>query len=360
MPKFGISPEDMAKLANEVSIVFNSAATIRFVEPINVAVRNNIYSISQLVEFCNELEKLEALIHLSTAYSNCHKRDTIYEMFYELPMNGDRIISVSNNLKQIQKDIHSYPNIFKKSHHLNHENDPSKSLNINIDTSNDEDDEYYDYNGAYDDESGNIIERSACRAQVFYKGAKNDGTNNMNDSETSGNFEIDKSLMEEFSEMALRQSNKPNTYTFTKAIDESYLIDLVKQLPDRYLYDKIPVCIVRPSIVSGAWREPVLGYVDNYNGPTGAILSLYMGALQAMPGEGDKVADIVPVDMVVNMITWVGWFLVNEKASKEINNCNGNHINKSNSNSNSISSNTINNSGSNNSNERSVKPDRGA
>lgn len=303
LPKFGISAEDMIKLTNEVSIVFNSAATIRFVEPIDVAVRNNIYSVSQLIEFCNGLEKLEALIHLSTAYSNCHKRDTIYEIFYEPPMKGDRIISVLDNLKEIQKDIHKYPELTNSldDHH-------DQSLMIN--------DETLSYN---EDNECQKIERSACKSQKFYdtkcQGNLTDDNNgnrntNNNSNNNKDNFESDLSLMEEFSKMALRQSNRPNTYTFTKAIAESYLLDLVKKLPDRYLYDKIPVCIVRPSIVGGAWREPKVGYVDNYNGPTGAILSLYMGALQAMPGEGDRVADIVPVDMAVNMITCVGWYSV--------------------------------------------------
>lgn len=291
LPKFGISAEDMAELTGKISIVFNSAATIRFVEPIDVAVRNNIYSVSQLVEFCNGLEKLEALIHLSTAYSNCHKRDTIYEIFYEPPMKGDRIIDVLNNLNQFQRDIHIYP---KLSTGLD---DYEQSLIIDDESNNHILDNDYE---------SQRIERNACKAQVFYD--TNDSYSNNNNNMDSD----DLSLMEEFSKMALRQSNRPNTYTFTKAIAESYLLDLVKKFPDRYLYDRIPVCIVRPSIVGGAWREPEVGYVDNYNGPTGAILSLYMGALQAMPGEGDRVADIVPVDMAVNMITCVGWYLVSE------------------------------------------------
>lgn len=277
LAKFGISECDMKLLAKDVSIVFNSAATIRFVEPIDVAVRNNIYSVSQLVEFCNGLEALQALIHLSTAYSNCHKRDTIYEIFYKPPMRGEQILSALQSLKQVQSEIQVYPR--KK---------PTS-----------EDDE--------EDLNQNKLERSACEHQIFYRDDKTNSDDKLEQSE----------LLEEFSKVALRKSNRPNTYTFTKAIAESYLLDLVKKFPERYLGDKIPVCIVRPSIVGGAWREPAVGFVDNYNGPTGAILSLYMGALQAMPGKGDRVADLVPVDMVVNMITCVGWFLVGQREAKE-------------------------------------------
>ena len=52
----------------------------------------------------------------------------------------------------------------------------------------------------------------------------------------------------------------PNTYTFTKALAEKYLIENCAQ---------IPIIIVRPSIVVAAWKEPFPGWVDNYNGPTG-------------------------------------------------------------------------------------------
>ena len=35
---------------------------------------------------------------------------------------------------------------------------------------------------------------------------------------------------------------------------------------------QLPVCIVRPSIVVSTWREPMQGWVDNLNGPTGLFL----------------------------------------------------------------------------------------
>lgn len=40
---------------------------------------------------------------------------------------------------------------------------------------------------------------------------------------------------------------KPNTYTFTKAIAEHKIMELGKGLP---------ICVVRPSIVGAAWKDP--------------------------------------------------------------------------------------------------------
>lgn len=252
MAGLGISESDMAMLSEEISIVFNSAATIRFSEPLDVAVRNNIISVQQLVAFCDRLRKLNAIVHLSTAYSNCHKRDTIFEVFYEPPMSGDQIIDAVQALRQIQSQI-------------------------------------------------GHTKQEAHALQSFHG--------------TKESSQPDQQLLAEFTQIALQQSHRPNTYTFTKAISENYLADLVRRRADRYLSDQgIPVCIVRPSIVGGTWREPEVGFVDNYNGPTGAMLSLYTGALQAMPGTGDRVADIVPIDMVSNMVLCAAWYLVDKRA----------------------------------------------
>ena len=57
----------------------------------------------------------------------------------------------------------------------------------------------------------------------------------------------------------------PNTYTFTKAMAEKVIADNASDLP---------IAIMRPSIVVASWKEPIPGWVDNLNGPTGKIISL--------------------------------------------------------------------------------------
>lgn len=51
----------------------------------------------------------------------------------------------------------------------------------------------------------------------------------------------------------------PNTYTYTKRLAEI----LVR---DEYNKGTLPVCIVRPSIVGPAYKEPLPGWVDSLNG----------------------------------------------------------------------------------------------
>lgn len=91
---------------------------------------------------------------------------------------------------------------------------------------------------------------------------------------------------------------RPNTYTYTKALAE---VLLVEEAGD------IPVAIVRPSIVTAAWREPYPGWVDNINGPTSLVVASGKGMLRTMLFDSSAVADLIPVDMVINLMVTVAW-----------------------------------------------------
>ncbi len=60
----------------------------------------------------------------------------------------------------------------------------------------------------------------------------------------------------------------PNTYTYTKRLAEILI-------RDEYVENNLPACIVRPSVVTPAFWEPVIGWVDSLNGSPGiGIVSL--------------------------------------------------------------------------------------
>lgn len=84
----------------------------------------------------------------------------------------------------------------------------------------------------------------------------------------------------------------PNTYTYTKAITETLVLE--------ECVDRFPCAIVRPSIVGGSYREPFPGWIDNFNGPTAIFASVGKGLLRTMYGDKSCIADILPVDYSVN------------------------------------------------------------
>lgn len=102
--------------------------------------------------------------------------------------------------------------------------------------------------------------------------------------------------------------DKPNTYTYTKQIAESVVIQECKDMP---------CSIVRPSIIGASWREPFPGWVENFNGPTAIFPASGSGFLQTMMGNTEAIADIIPVDVTVNLLLAVAWYTA-KKTNKKI------------------------------------------
>lgn len=67
----GISGEDRKILINEINLVFHMAATLKLEGTLKDAINMNTAGTLRLLELCKEMKKLEALIHLSTAFCNC-------------------------------------------------------------------------------------------------------------------------------------------------------------------------------------------------------------------------------------------------------------------------------------------------
>lgn len=91
----------------------------------------------------------------------------------------------------------------------------------------------------------------------------------------------------------------PNTYTFTKNCAE----EVVRQ---GYV-EGIPVCIVRPSIVTPTWKEPYVGWTDTFAGPPGLMTAAGSGMARVVPGNKNNKIDMIPVDIVANFLIVSAW-----------------------------------------------------
>ncbi|CAF3077294.1 unnamed protein product [Rotaria socialis] len=203
-PNFGLSPADENLLIEQCQVVFHSAATVRFQEPLRLAIQMNVASVKKLLALCHKMKKLQSIVHVSTAYANCNRND-VAEMIYPPPIQPAKLLEASEWM-----DDHVFDALTNK-----------------------------------------II------------------------------------------------SDRPNTYTFTKALAEYILSQEAKDLP---------LAIIRPSIVGSSWREPIPGWVDNYNGPSGLVVATGKGMLRTMLGSNNAIADIVPVDVCVNMMICIAWY----------------------------------------------------
>ncbi|CAF0792848.1 unnamed protein product [Didymodactylos carnosus] len=200
---FGLSSTDEYTLIEQCHVVFHSAATIRFHEPLRLAIQMNVASIKKLLTLCHKMKKLQAIVHVSTAYANCNRTDCA-EVIYPPPIQPTKLLDASEWM---------------------------------------------------DDSVFDVLTTKIIK-------------------------------------------DRPNTYTYTKALAE-YVISQEGV--------HLPIAIIRPSIVGASWKEPFPGWIDNYNGPSGLLVSIGKGMLRAMLGNSDARADIIPVDIVVNMMLAIAW-----------------------------------------------------
>ncbi|GBN08699.1 Putative fatty acyl-CoA reductase CG5065 [Araneus ventricosus] len=95
LPQLGVSPADLETMSKTVSVVFHSAATVKFDEPLKVAVDMNVLATRRMLELCHKLPNIVALVHVSTAYANCNLSE-VDEVVYPPPFPPKQIIDATD------------------------------------------------------------------------------------------------------------------------------------------------------------------------------------------------------------------------------------------------------------------------
>lgn len=130
-----------------------------------------------------------------------------------------------------------------------------------------------------------------------------------------GMMEITKLLSDEMLEMITPKilGDTPNTYSYTKGITE----DLVHSF-----HDKLPIVIVRPSIVIASYKEPMPGFIEGVNGPTGLMIAAAKGVVRSMLGNPENSCETIPVDVNINCIIALAYKKSLMKDKDEVYYCN--------------------------------------
>lgn len=92
-PNSGISESDYEHLCKNVNFIIHCAASVRFDEPLKVAVRMNTISTRNMLDLAAKCEHMKAFVHVSTAFSNTNQK-IIHERVYEPICNYNRLISL--------------------------------------------------------------------------------------------------------------------------------------------------------------------------------------------------------------------------------------------------------------------------
>ncbi|GMS91609.1 hypothetical protein PENTCL1PPCAC_13784, partial [Pristionchus entomophagus] len=113
-----------------------------------------------------------------------------------------------------------------------------------------------------------------------------------------------------------------NTYCFTKHVAE--------ELVRRECAD-LPTLIFRPAIIAGVWKDGIPGWADAFQGITAVALGYGTGTVPRMPCNNQNPIDVVPVDVVSNMMIVCAAYRLHLTAQKDrsmpVFHCNTSHLN---------------------------------
>lgn len=91
----GLSVPDRQKLIENVNVVIHSAATLDFNETLRPTVNINLLGTRRVMQLCDQLKNLKALVHVSSAYVNSFLLET-EEILYPPPADAEEIINLVN------------------------------------------------------------------------------------------------------------------------------------------------------------------------------------------------------------------------------------------------------------------------
>ncbi|XP_065557302.1 putative fatty acyl-CoA reductase CG5065 isoform X2 [Artemia franciscana] len=104
----------------------------------------------------------------------------------------------------------------------------------------------------------------------------------------------------------------PNTYTFSKSLGEAVLNSEAGEVDFK-------IVIIRPSIVTASWKEPIPGWVDSLGGTTGWFAGSAAGIFRTMYCHTQMAVDLIPGEFPVNLMVTSAWDALKQKSQQQIN-----------------------------------------
>ncbi|KAK0176558.1 hypothetical protein PV328_000679 [Microctonus aethiopoides] len=112
-PQLGLSKQHCAMLIKKVNVIFHVAATVRFDEPLKIAINLNTRGTQELIRLACKMINLTSFVHVSTAYSNADKTE-INEIIYKTAVKPEIVMDMCENLNDEMLEI--IEQLFLKKH----------------------------------------------------------------------------------------------------------------------------------------------------------------------------------------------------------------------------------------------------
>lgn len=258
--RLGIDADVYDQLTREVDIIINSAATVVFDEPIDLALEQNTLGPQRVMAFAKACRNA-IFVHVSTAYVSGQQNGKIFE---HVPVPGQTVAQVIDKdgalpfdlegeiatIQAFARDIETAshaPALLASFHTLLDRQDRGKRVT--------------EHRRIHQVEA---LRQRWKRDQMVARGMQRG-----------------------------RELGWHDSYTLTKAMGEQMIVKNRGTLP---------TVIVRPSIIESSLCDPEPGWLDGLKVADPLIAHYGKGRLPDFPARPDVVLDVIPVDIIVNAI----------------------------------------------------------
>ena len=256
--RLGIAPEEYARLASEVDILINSAASVVFDEELDHALNLNTLGPRRLVDFAKSCRSA-IFLHVSTAYVNGQRTGRVPEELLPANRSLAQIIDPQSKMEfDLEAEIESITAFARQARAAAASPMLATQFRRNVER----------------EHAGRPLSASRKKHHI----------------EAQRKRWLKRQLVDEGMRRA-RRLGWHDSYTLTKAMGEMMV---AKHRGD------LPVAILRPSIIESSLAEPVPGWLDGLKVADPLIMHYSKGRLPDFPADPSIVLDLIPVDMVSN------------------------------------------------------------
>ncbi len=261
--RLGMDAETYGRLTREVDIVINSAATVVFDEPLDLALAQNTLGVMRIVEFAKACRDA-VLVHVSTAYVNGRQKGVISE---DAPIPDQTVAHLMGN---------------------------GRAPNYNLDS---EIESILAY-GRKTEAASRRPERFAEFTRLLDKkdrGKRVTAHRREHQMEALRQRWVRERMVARGIQRG-RELGWCDSYSLTKAMGEQVIAKMRGNLP---------TAIVRPSIIESSLSDPEPGWLEGLKVADPIIIHYGKGRLTDFPARPETILDIIPVDIIVNVIIGV-------------------------------------------------------
>jgi len=260
-PGLGIDQPLLQQLCDEVDLIVSSGATVDFDAPLDASIILNSLGPQELLGFARQCHKEVIFLHISTAYT--YGKLTGY--LAEEPLPLDRTIRQMMSPTPPETPF-----------------DPEAEI------------------AACQEYCTHLRQRavSAEMEEVFRSETLQESTRELTETRLEKLIDgrrkrwLERALVEEGMRRA-KDYGWNDVYTFTKAMGEQML---VKHHGD------IPLVIVRPSVIESSLADPEPGWISGLKVTDPLVVAYGRGQVPDFPARADVPMDLVPADIVVNIV----------------------------------------------------------